>query len=220
VHPLVIMVTVPLAVAGGLLGLWASGKTLNIYSQIGLIMLVGIAAKKRRADRRVHQPDARQGYGVPRGHHRGFAHRLRPVIMTAFSAVMGSVPLIIAHGPGALSRQALGVVIFSGVSFGHPLHALHRAVGVQPHGAEHRFGRTPSRTSSSRCRPRPHALSRARADPQLAADRIARGEQHAVARRDGEVSALHRGGEAQNVRVATARYASGWRHSTASASRE
>ncbi|HET7132359.1 MAG TPA: efflux RND transporter permease subunit [Gammaproteobacteria bacterium] len=117
VHPLVIMVTVPLAVAGGLLGLWLSGKTLNIYSQIGLIMLVGIAAKNgvlivefinQMRDRGMEFTDAIV---------EASRIRLRPVIMTAFSAVMGSVPLIVAHGPGALSRQALGVVIFSGVSF-------------------------------------------------------------------------------------------------------
>src|SRR5881394_163638 len=116
VHPLVIMVTVPLAVAGGLLGLRIAGKTLNIYSQIGIIMLVGIAAKngvlivefiKQMRDRGMEFHDAIVAAS---------RIRFRPVIMTAFCAVMGSVPLILAHGPGAASRQALGVVIFSGVS--------------------------------------------------------------------------------------------------------
>jgi multidrug efflux pump len=117
VHPLVIMVTVPLAVAGGLLGLWLSGKTLNIYSQIGLIMLVGIAAKNgvlivefinQLRDRGMEFKDAIV---------EASRIRLRPVIMTAFAAVMGSVPLILAEGPGSASRAALGVVIFSGVTF-------------------------------------------------------------------------------------------------------
>jgi len=116
VHPLVIMVTVPLAVAGGLLGLRIAGKTLNIYSQIGIIMLVGIAAKNgvlivefinQMRDRGMEFHDAIVAAS---------RIRFRPVIMTAFCAVMGSVPLILAHGPGAASRQALGVVIFSGVS--------------------------------------------------------------------------------------------------------
>jgi multidrug efflux pump len=116
VHPLVIMVTVPLAVAGGLLGLWVAGMTLNIYSQIGIIMLVGIAAKNgvlivefinQMRDKGMHFHDAIV---------EASRIRLRPVIMTAFCAVMGSVPLILAHGPGSASRQALGVVIFSGVS--------------------------------------------------------------------------------------------------------
>ena len=117
IHPLVIMVTVPLAVAGGLLGLAVAGKTLNIYSQIGIIMLVGIAAKNgvlivefinQLRDRGMEFKDAIV---------EASRIRLRPVIMTAFAAVMGSVPLILAHGPGAASRSALGVVIFSGVSF-------------------------------------------------------------------------------------------------------
>ena len=116
VHPLVIMVTVPLAVAGGLLGLRVAGMTLNIYSQIGIIMLVGIAAKNgvlivefinQMRDRGMQFHDAIV---------EASRIRLRPVIMTAFCAVMGSVPLILAHGPGSASRQALGVVIFSGVS--------------------------------------------------------------------------------------------------------
>jgi multidrug efflux pump len=116
VHPLVIMVTVPLAVAGGLLGLRVAGMTLNIYSQIGIIMLVGIAAKNgvlivefinQMRDRGMEFRDAIVAAS---------RIRLRPVIMTAFCAVMGSVPLILAHGPGSASRQALGVVIFSGVS--------------------------------------------------------------------------------------------------------
>ncbi|HZF29580.1 MAG TPA: efflux RND transporter permease subunit [Gammaproteobacteria bacterium] len=116
VHPLVIMVTVPLAVAGGLLGLWASGKTLNIYSQIGLIMLVGIAAKNGVLIVEFINQMRDKGMAFQEAIIEASRIRLRPVIMTAFSAVMGSVPLIIAHGPGALSRQALGVVIFSGVS--------------------------------------------------------------------------------------------------------
>jgi multidrug efflux pump len=116
VHPLVIMVTVPLAVAGGLLGLRVADKTLNIYSQIGIIMLVGIAAKNgvlivefinQMRDKGMEFRDAIVAAS---------RIRFRPVIMTAFCAVMGSVPLILAHGPGAASRQALGVVIFSGVS--------------------------------------------------------------------------------------------------------
>jgi multidrug efflux pump len=117
VHPLVIMVTVPLAVAGGLLGLWLSGKTLNIYSQIGLIMLVGIAAKNGVLIVEFINQMRDKGMEFTDAIVEASRIRLRPVIMTAFSAVMGSVPLIIAHGPGALSRQALGVVIFSGVSF-------------------------------------------------------------------------------------------------------
>jgi multidrug efflux pump len=116
VHPLVIMVTVPLAVAGGLLGLWVAGMTLNIYSQIGIIMLVGIAAKNGVLIVEFINQMRDKGMQFGDAIVEASRIRLRPVIMTAFCAVMGSVPLIFAHGPGSASRQALGVVIFSGVS--------------------------------------------------------------------------------------------------------
>jgi multidrug efflux pump len=117
VHPLVIMVTVPLAVAGGLLGLAVTGVTLNIYSQIGIIMLVGIAAKNGVLIVEFINQMRDEGMEFKDAIVEGARIRLRPVIMTAFCAVMGSVPLILAAGPGASSRSALGVVIFSGVSF-------------------------------------------------------------------------------------------------------
>src|SRR5512134_1111361 len=117
VHPLVIMVTVPLAVAGGLLGLWFSGKTLNIYSQIGIIMLVGIAAKNGVLIVEFINQLRDQGKEFEDAIVEASRIRLRPVIMTAFAAVMGAVPLILAEGPGSASRAALGVVIFSGVTF-------------------------------------------------------------------------------------------------------
>jgi multidrug efflux pump len=117
VHPLVIMVTVPLAVAGGLLGLWVSGRTLNIYSQIGIIMLVGIAAKNGVLIVEFINQLRDKGMEFKEAIVEASRIRLRPVIMTAFAAVMGSVPLILAEGPGSASRAALGVVIFSGVTF-------------------------------------------------------------------------------------------------------
>ncbi len=117
VHPLVIMVTVPLAVAGGLLGLWITGKTLNIYSQIGIIMLVGIAAKNGVLIVEFINQLRDKGMEFKDAIVEASRIRLRPVIMTAFAAVMGSVPLILAEGPGSASRAALGVVIFSGVTF-------------------------------------------------------------------------------------------------------
>jgi multidrug efflux pump len=116
IHPLVIMVTVPLAVAGGLLGLSIAGMTLNIYSQIGIIMLVGIAAKNGVLIVEFINQLRDQGKEFEDAIVEASRIRLRPVIMTAFAAVMGSVPLILAEGPGSASRSALGVVIFSGVS--------------------------------------------------------------------------------------------------------
>jgi multidrug efflux pump len=116
VHPLVIMVTVPLAVAGGLLGLWLTGMTLNIYSQIGIIMLVGIAAKNGVLIVEFINQLRDQGKEFTVAVIEAGRIRFRPVVMTAFSTVMGAVPLILATGPGAMSRTTLGIVIFFGVS--------------------------------------------------------------------------------------------------------
>lgn len=116
IHPLVIMITVPLAVAGGLFGLWVTGMTLNIYSQIGIIMLVGIASKNGVLIVEFINQMRDEGMEFRDAIVEGSRIRFRPVIMTAFSTVMGSIPLILATGPGAASRTNLGVVIFAGVS--------------------------------------------------------------------------------------------------------
>jgi multidrug efflux pump len=116
VHPLVIMMTVPLAVAGGLLGLFLAGMTLNIYSQIGIIMLVGIAAKNGVLIVEFINQLRDQGMEFGQAIVEAARIRFRPVIMTAIAMTMGAVPLILATGPGAESRSALGVVIFAGVS--------------------------------------------------------------------------------------------------------
>src|SRR5690606_37530961 len=94
-----------------------SGISLNIYSQIGLIMLVGIAAKNGVLIVEFINQMRDQGMEFKEAIVEAARIRLRPVIMTAFCAVMGAVPLILAHGPGSASRTALGVVIFAGVSF-------------------------------------------------------------------------------------------------------
>ena len=116
VHPFVIMVTVPLAVAGGLFGLWAAGMTLNIYSQIGIIMLVGIAAKNGVLIVEFINQLRDKGYEFSEAVMEAARIRFRPVIMTAFSTVVGAIPLITATGPGSASQNTLGVVIFAGVS--------------------------------------------------------------------------------------------------------
>ncbi len=116
VHPLVIMVTVPLAVAGGLFGLWAADMSLNIYSQIGIIMLVGIAAKNGVLIVEFINQLRDQGYEFTEAIVEAARIRFRPVLMTSFATFMGAVPLILATGPGAESRTTLGIVIFSGVS--------------------------------------------------------------------------------------------------------
>ena len=116
VHPAVIMVTVPLALLGGLIGLLVTGETFNLFSQIGLLMLIGIATKNgillvefinQVRDEGVPFDDAIvQASGL----------RLRPVLMTTLSTLIGAVPLVLMTGPGSASRNVLGVVVLFGVS--------------------------------------------------------------------------------------------------------
>jgi len=116
VHPLIIMVTVPLALAGGLLGLSLAGKTLNIYSQIGVVMLVGISAKNGVLIVEFINQLRDQGIEFKQAIIDGSRIRFRPVVMTTVSTVMGSIPLMLATGPGSESRSTLGIVMFWGVS--------------------------------------------------------------------------------------------------------
>ncbi len=115
IHPLVIMTTVPLAIFGALLGLFLTGGTLNIYTNIGLIILVGIASKNGILIVEFANQLRDQGKAFRQALVEACDMRLRPVLMTAMSTMMGSVPLIMATGAGAESRVLLGTVIFCGV---------------------------------------------------------------------------------------------------------
>jgi multidrug efflux pump len=116
VHPLIIMVTVPLALAGGLLGLYVTGKTMNIYSQIGVVMLIGIAAKNGVLIVEFINQLRDQGVEFGRAIVEGARIRFRPVVMTTVSTLMGSIPLMLARGPGSESRATLGIIMFWGVA--------------------------------------------------------------------------------------------------------
>ena len=115
IHPLVIMTTVPLAIFGALLGLLLTDGSLNIYSNIGLIILVGIASKNGILIVEFANQLRDQGIEFHDALVRACDLRLRPVLMTAISTLMGALPLIMASGAGSESRILLGVVIFSGV---------------------------------------------------------------------------------------------------------
>lgn len=115
VHPLVIILTVPLAVAGALIGLVLTNGTLNVYSEIGIVMLIGIAAKNGILVVEFINQLRDQGRAFRDAIIEASRIRLRPILMTAISTVMGAVPLILASGAGAESRITLGVVIFFGV---------------------------------------------------------------------------------------------------------
>lgn len=116
VHPLVIMLTVPLGVVGALLGIYLTGNSLNIYSDIGIVMLVGIAAKNGILIVEFTNQLRDRGMAFDEAILEAARIRFRPVVMTTLSTIMGSIPLILAQGAGAESRMTLGIVIFSGVS--------------------------------------------------------------------------------------------------------
>ncbi|RZA04187.1 MAG: efflux RND transporter permease subunit, partial [Moraxellaceae bacterium] len=115
VHPFVIMLTVPLAIAGGLLGLLITGSTLNLYSQIGLIMLIGLAAKNGILIVEFTNQLRDRGVEFTEALLEASSARLRPIIMTSLTAVAGAVPLVISSGAGSETRFVIGVVVISGV---------------------------------------------------------------------------------------------------------
>jgi multidrug efflux pump len=117
IHPFVIMLTVPLAVTGALLGLWFAGKTLNLFSQIGIVMLVGLAAKNGILIVDFANQLRDEGKSVRDAIAEAAAVRLRPILMTSIATIAGAVPLVISGGPGSASRSAIGVVVIFGVAF-------------------------------------------------------------------------------------------------------
>lgn len=117
IHPLSIMLTVPLAVLGALLGLWATGGTLNLFSQIGIVMLIGLAAKNGILIVEFANQLRDDGRDVREAITEAAKVRLRPILMTAAATIVGAVPLVVAGGPGSASRATIGVVIIFGVAF-------------------------------------------------------------------------------------------------------
>jgi multidrug efflux pump len=116
VHPFVILLTVPLAMAGALAGLILTGQTLNIYTQIGLIMLVGLAAKNGILIVEFANQLRDEGVEFMEALTKASELRLRPILMTSITAMAGAVPLILTGGAGSETRSAIGIVIFFGVA--------------------------------------------------------------------------------------------------------
>jgi multidrug efflux pump len=116
VHPLVILVTVPLAVSGALLGLLAYGASINVFSQIGAILLIGLAAKNGVLIVEFANQLRDRGRGFEEAVVEAASIRLRPILMTSASTTFGALPLLLASGAGAESRQAIGIVVVFGVT--------------------------------------------------------------------------------------------------------
>jgi multidrug efflux pump len=115
VHPFVIMLSVPLALMGGLFGLFLFDNTLNIYSQIGLIILIALGAKNGILIVEFANQLRDEGKNIRDAILEASDLRIRPVLMTSIATMAGAVPLIAAHGAGSESRATIGAVIFFGL---------------------------------------------------------------------------------------------------------
>ncbi|HET7203498.1 MAG TPA: efflux RND transporter permease subunit [Steroidobacteraceae bacterium] len=114
-HPFIIITTVPLAIIGALVGLWLYGMSINVFSQIASIMLVGLAAKNGILIVEFANQLRDRGVEYREAVIEAAAIRLRPVLMTSFCTAFGALPLMLAAGAGAESLKSIGVVVFYGV---------------------------------------------------------------------------------------------------------
>ncbi|WP_115719400.1 efflux RND transporter permease subunit [Gallaecimonas mangrovi] len=115
IHPVVIMLSVPLAMLGALVGLYLTGQTINIYSQIGIIMLIGLAAKNGILIVEFANQLRDEGKDFTDALLTACAQRLRPILMTGITTAAGAVPLVMASGAGAETRYVIGVVVLFGI---------------------------------------------------------------------------------------------------------
>ncbi len=116
--PVPVLMSVVAAIGGGLFGLWITGLSLSIYAQLGLVLLVGLAAKNAILIVEFARDEHAQGTSIYLSAMDGLTQRFRPVLMTAFTFILGMVPMVVATGAGAASRRALGVPVFWGMLIG------------------------------------------------------------------------------------------------------
>ncbi|MCX7797635.1 MAG: efflux RND transporter permease subunit [Melioribacter sp.] len=115
--PLIIMFTVPLAIAGALFSLWYFNQTLNIFSEIGQIMLIGLVTKNGILIVEFANQKKAQGLTVIDAVKEAARLRLRPILMTSFSTILGALPIALALGAGSESRMSMGIAIIGGMIF-------------------------------------------------------------------------------------------------------
>jgi HAE1 family hydrophobic/amphiphilic exporter-1 len=113
--PFMVLLAVPLALFGALAALWLRGMQIDVYSQIGFVMLIGLAAKNAILIVEFAKRRRLEGLSIVDAAMEAARLRLRPILMTAFAFILGVVPLMFASGAGAASRQAIGTTVFGGM---------------------------------------------------------------------------------------------------------
>ncbi|WP_376743232.1 efflux RND transporter permease subunit [Ensifer canadensis] len=113
--PFMVLLSVPLALLGALSALWLRGMQIDVYSQIGFVMLVGLAAKNAILIVEFARRRREEGLDVVAAAAEAARLRLRPILMTAFAFILGVLPLMYAKGAGAASRQSIGTTVFGGM---------------------------------------------------------------------------------------------------------
>ena len=113
--PFMVLSSAPLALVGALGALWVRGLQIDVYSQIGFVMLIGLAAKNAILIVEFAKRRREEGLGIVEAAMEAGRLRLRPILMTAFAFILGVVPLMFASGAGAASRQSIGTTVFGGM---------------------------------------------------------------------------------------------------------
>jgi hydrophobe/amphiphile efflux-1 (HAE1) family protein len=115
--PFIIMLTVPMAIAGAMLSLWIFGQTLNIFSEIGMILLIGIVTKNGILIVEFANQKRAQGMNRRLAAFESASARFRPILMTSLATIFGALPIALALGAGSTSRVSLGIVVVGGLCF-------------------------------------------------------------------------------------------------------
>ncbi|HUC80650.1 MAG TPA: efflux RND transporter permease subunit, partial [Flavisolibacter sp.] len=117
IDPIIIIITVPLAFAGALLSLWIFNQTINIFSQIGMIMLIGLVTKNGILIVEFANQNREKGMAKMDAAVYSAVQRLRPILMTSLAMALGALPIALSLGAAATSRIPLGIVIIGGIIF-------------------------------------------------------------------------------------------------------